>query len=323
MVGTVAKKEKKKEKKKVYKVDTLSWAEQDNLLVIDVSAVMRSHFIPMEQPFGANYGFRREPLTHEVNGETVNTSAIFGLLRLFQKYQKVKTDYIFCFDTPKNMLKAIDKNYKAGRVKMNNEYFDQVNTVYKILQESGYTVLAMDGFEADHMVVEAVNQNKTLYDNIGVVTNDMDLSHLVCDNVHLLNALVKDTDVSRTNYVEALKCPYNAILLKKCMVGDKSDNVTGIFRFGEVAFTKFLQDELLVTEDYKVKGAIRGFEREIIQNAETLSDDKKGQALHALDLILPLPVQIDARANTEINNMFMVSALKKYGMTSLVGLFQS
>lgn len=311
----------KKEKKQVYKVDTLSWEEQDNLLIIDVSAVMRSNFISMNQPFGANYGARREPMTYEVNGENVNTSAIYGLMRLFQKYKKVKTDYIFCFDTPKNMLKAIERNYKAGQVKMGNEYFDQVNTAYKILQEAGYTVLARDGFEADHMVVEAVQQNKTLYDNIGVVSNYKDLAHLVCDNVHLMHPLVKEADISRSVYVETLDCPYNAILLKRCMVGDKLNNVTGIFRFGEVAFRKFLKDELLVVEDGKVKGAIRGLERKIIKNAETLSNDKKGQALYALDLILPRPVQIDARANTEINNMFMVSALKKYGMNSLVGLF--
>ncbi|KLA07097.1 hypothetical protein CN495_07885 [Bacillus thuringiensis] len=320
MAGTAV---KKKAKKQAYKVDVKSWNGQENLLVIDVSAVMRSNFISMHQEFGANFGARREPMTYEVNGEIVNTSAIYGLMRLFQKYKSVETDYIFCFDTPNNMLKAIDKNYKAGRVKMDNEYFDQVNTVYKILQEAGYTVLAKDGFEADHMVVEAVNQNKRLYDNIGVVTNDRDLSHLVGDNTYWLHPLVKESDISFDTYVEALECPYNSILLKKCMVGDKSDKIVGIFRFGEVAFQKFLKEEHLVAEDCEVLRPIRGHEREIILQAETLSDDKKGQALHALDLILPLPVQIDARANREINKLFMVSALKRYGMSSLLTLFQS
>lgn len=308
---------KKKAKKEVFKVDIAKWQGQENLIVVDVSAVMRSNFISLEQPFDGNYGkFRREPMSYEVNGVEMNTSSLYGLLRLFSKYKKIEADYIFCFDTPNNLLKKIDANYKANRVQMGDEYFDQVNTAYKLLKEAGYKVLAADGLEADHMVHAAVEQNASLYDNVAVVTNDKDLSCLVQDNVVWLNVLNKSGDITLENYEKELGCPYNSILLKKCMVGDKSDNIIGIFRFGQAAFDKFFREEGLVA------GEVRGNEKEIIANAETLSDDKKGQALHALELILPLEVTADARANDEINRQLMVAFMDKYGMKSLRKIFE-
>ncbi|MFV1457293.1 hypothetical protein, partial [Bacillus mycoides] len=205
---------KKKAKKEVFKVDVTEWVGEDNLVVVDVSAVMRSNFISLEQPFGESYGkFRREPMSYEVNGVEMNTSSLYGLLRLFSKYKKIEADYVFCFDTPNNLLKKVDANYKANRVKMGDEYFDQVNTAYKLLKEAGYKVLAADGLEADHMVHAAVEQNVKLYDNIAVVTNDMDLSCLVQDNVVWLNTLNKNEDITMENYEQKLKCPYNSILL--------------------------------------------------------------------------------------------------------------
>lgn len=293
------------------------WKGKENLFIVDVSAVMRSNFIPVEQTtFGANYGkFRREPMTFEVDGEEMNTSAMYGLFRLFSKYKDIEADYIFCFDTPGNLLKKVDQNYKANRVKMGNEYFDQVNTAMKILKESGYAVLAAGGYEADHMIHEAVIQNERLYDNIGVITNDRDLSCLVSDNVAWVNVLQTKSDITKDNYVDELKCPYNSILLKKCMVGDKSDNIAGIRLFGEVAFERFFNEEGLHDQ------VIRGNEIDIIKATDLLSDDKKGQALHALDLILPLKVNVDARANRDVNRLMMQAFLKKFGMNSIVPVF--
>lgn len=296
------------------------WKGKKSLMVVDVSAVMRTKFIEnlsyAEAKF--KYGNRpyRKPLTYEVDGEEMNTSAMYGLFQLFQMYGTDK-DYIFCFDAPNNLLKEIDKNYKKNRVKMGDEYFDQVNTAYKILEESGFTVMAYEGYEGDHFVHEAVEYNYDKYEHIGVITNDHDMSALVDEKVVCINTLKKNTDITMENYSLVLGCPYNAIYLKKCLVGDKSDGIAGVYRFGEVKFQNFLEEEELYGEDIYTN------EREIIEDAYSLTDVQKAEALEALELIYPLDVSgiVSAKVKTDINVRVFRAFLKKYGMASIEKLW--
>lgn len=292
------------------------WKGKKSLMVVDVSAVMRTKHIPLmsegEMAFmnKSRGGRFRRPLSYVVDGEEMNTSAMFGLFQLFKMYG-TDIDYVFCFDAPNNLLKKIDANYKKNRVKMGNEYFDQVNTVYKILEQSGFTVMMENGYEGDHCVHEAVEYNYKKYDHIGIITNDHDLSCLVDDKVVWINTLKKRTDITKENYPLVLNCPYNAILLKKCLVGDKSDEIRGVYRFGEAKFHKFFEEEELDGEDIYMN------EVEIIENAYTLNDVQKAEALEALQVIHPLQVSVSARVKTEINVPILHGFLAKYGMESI------
>lgn len=236
-------------------------------------------------------------------------------MELFKVYGTNHT-WVFCFDTPgKNILKKIDRSYKANRVKMGNYYFDQVNTAKKILEEAGFTVLSKSGYEADHCVREAVKQNYDYYDKIGVFTNDHDLSYLVDEKVSWLNVRKTYADIHMGNYFTQNKCPYNSILLKKATVGDKSDGIAGIKGFGEKTFMKFLDHEGLHGKN------VRGIEEEIIKNSTFLKDVQKEQALHAWSLVKPYEVDIDATANEHINTDILKAFFKKYNFKSLGNIF--
>lgn len=298
------------------------WKGKKSLLVVDVSAVMRTKYVEsmsggeaMFKQKGGGSRFQRTALTYEVDGEEMNTSSMFGLFQLFQMYGTDK-DYVFCFDAPNNLLKTIDKNYKKNRVKMGNEYFDQVNTVYKVLEESGFTVMIEEGYEGDHHVHEAVESNYDKYDHIGVITNDHDLSCLVDEKVSWINTLKKRTDITMENYSLVLDCPYNAILLKKCLVGDKSDGIAGVRNFGQVKFMRFFEDEELYGEDIYMN------EVSIIEESDNLTDIQKSEALDALKLIIPLSVSTSARVKKNIDELVLRAFLSKYGMKSIVKLWE-
>lgn len=297
------------------------WKGKKSLLVVDVSAVMRSKYIPLmsegEMVFTRKYRGNkfRKPLSHYVMGEEMNTSAMFGLFQLFQMYG-TNVDYVFCFDAPNNLLKKINSNYKKNRVKMGNDYFDQVNTVYKVLEESGFTVMLEEGYEGDHCVHEAVEYNYDKYDHIGVITNDHDLACLVDEKVVWINTLKKVSDITMANYPLILDCPYNAILLKKCLVGDVSDEIAGVRGFGKVRFQRFFEDEELYGEDIYMN------EVEIIKNTDLLTDIQKAEALEALELILPLQVSVSARVKSDINVRVLRAFLNKFGMKSIIKLWE-
>lgn len=306
---------------KLLKVDIKkNWEGQKNLIVVDVSAVCRSNYVPLttngEQVFFNSYRNSGRKLSYTVNGSDFNTSSMYGLFLLFKQYG-IDNDYIFCFDTPNNLLKKINENYKKNRVSMGDDYFDQVNTAYKILDESGYRVMAQEGYEADHCVYEAVYVNYDNYDNIAVISNDKDLSALVDEKVVWVDTLKKRTDITMENYTEVLKCPYNSILLKKSLVGDTSDNIKGVKGFGEVAFQKFVINENLEGKDILFN------EEEIIKNSTTLTEEKKKEALESLQLVLPYEVSVNGEVKpySNVNKRIFKAYLRKYGMQSIINLF--
>lgn len=311
------------------KVKVKQW--ENSLLIVDVSAHMRTNDagdLPSKKEEANTEAedlffnrqkkppkFQRKVLSTEVNGEEMVITSLYKLMEMFKVYGTQHT-WVFCFDTPgKNMLKNIDKNYKSNRVKIGNYYYSQVNTAKKLLEEAGFTVLAKEGFEADHCVREAVRQNYDFYDNIGIFTNDHDLSYLVDDKVSWLNVKKTYADIHTDNYFEQNKCPYNSILLKKAMVGDKSDEIAGIKQFGEKKFITFLDDENL----HGVNA--RGKEEEIIRNSTNLTDLQKEQALHAWTLVKPYDVDIDATANDQIDGTLLKAFFKKYQFKSLYNIF--
>lgn len=216
-------------------------------------------------------------------GKEINTSSLYGLFRLFKTWG-LDRDYIFCYDTPKNLLKEKNKEYKAGRVKASDDYFLQVNMSRKILTESGFLVLEKDGYEADHFVIYAKDMLVDYYDKVYIVTNDKDLAVCIDDKTSWISTRSKQKDITKSNYEEELGCPYNAIRIKKALVGDASDNLKGVYGFGEKAFIDFVIEEEL---DYK---NAYGREIEIINSTTLLDENQKLEALNDLSFILPLDV---------------------------------
>ena len=86
---------------------------ESKLVIVDVSALMRTHY----RPEGV-----RGSLSIDLGDSTLTTSHIYGLFRLFKEYGK-QSDYVFCYDTPINYLKESNPDYKKGRVKVADDYF--------------------------------------------------------------------------------------------------------------------------------------------------------------------------------------------------------
>lgn len=304
------------------KVNLKEWKDTENLMIVDVSAHMRTNdagdleenvaaedlFYNKKQP-----RFKRKVLSTEINGEEMVVTSLYRLMNLFKQYGTHHT-WVFAFDIGKSFRKNIDKNYKANRVKMGDYYFTQVNTAYKILEQAGFTVLSRNLKEADDCIAEAVKQNYDFYDNIGIFTNDHDLSYLVDDKVRWLNVMKTYSDIHKDNYFQQNKCPYNAILLKKAMVGDPADNIKGIYRFGEKSFIKFLDKEGLHVED------ISGREEEILETSSNLTEEQREQALHAWKMVKPSGIDIDATANDMVNFDILEGFFREYKFKSLMGI---
>lgn len=162
-----------------------------------------------------------------------------------------------CFDMPSSRKKASDDTgeeaadkYKSNRVKkLNDDDFENIQFVEKLLSQAGYNTYRYDNFEADDIIAHLITNYSDAFDYNVIYTPDMDMLVYVGNKVGASRYKVMRgyTNVDINNFSEylsqELKCtmPYNGLILYKATVGDKSDCIDGIKKFGPKAFDKLVE----------------------------------------------------------------------------------
>lgn len=225
-----------------------------------------------------------------------------------------------CFDMPSTRGKdeevdcgneqetSIDSknSYKGNRKKvLSQDDFDNMEMVMKLLKDAGYNTYRLLGYEADDIVNHLVRTEKDMYDYTVIYTPDSDLLVNVCDNVGVSRYKSNSgySSVDTTNFSMYLerefkveKMPFNAIQLFKSTVGDKSDNVPGITKFGPKAFDKLVR--YLDTTDVEWEmGWDSNYTKELLINSNKggiINTDQLEQALSSLQLVQPMIISNEA-----------------------------
>lgn len=155
---------------------------------------------------------------------------------------------ICCFDS-RSYRKVLSVNYKQGREKKEQYFYDALDEIKYFLQINGFIVLKQDGLEADDLIFLCAN----LYEPNCVVSNDEDIRQYLNNNTCNL-VLKKDdnkiyvADVDDFSY-NFLNIPYQRTIIdpldvtvKKILLGCKSDVVPKLAKrgVGERAIDKLL-----------------------------------------------------------------------------------
>ncbi|MCA9732919.1 DNA polymerase I [candidate division KSB1 bacterium] len=210
-------------------------SQNKRLFLIDGSAVV----------YRAHFAFIRNPL---INSKGINTSAIFGFLRLLFKIQdEHKPDFLgICFDTSKPTFRhETYKEYKATREKMPDELRDQLPILRTVIDALNIPLLECPGWEADDVM--ATLSQRAAEENIEtcLVTGDKDLMQLVSDTVKIYN-LRRAGDDTELMDAEAVynKMGVNPSQVRDylALVGDSSDNVPGVPKIGAKTAAELLKE---------------------------------------------------------------------------------
>ena len=279
-------------------------------------------------------------LNAEVNGEERDISNIYYPIREIMSFRRKfenegkKVISSICFDTPSIIRKSEGTEsaevYKANRVsKLTSDDIDNIREIEKMLSTAGYNTYRFEGYEADDIIAELVRVYKDCFDFNVIYTPDMDLAVHISDNVSLqrYKAGKGYTEISLGTYNTLLsqecKCdvPYNSIVLYKITVGDKSDNIKGIQKFGVKAFDKlvnYLNDKKLnwpMLSDYNNVGMVLDY----LRSTDYFTDVQYAQAKEALELVKPMPFEIEIqKPEKESTVILRESAFKEMGMNSLI-----
>ena len=194
------------------------------LILIDGNALMHRayHALP--------------PLTTK-KGELVN--AVYGFTSVLLKVIKeLKPDYmVAAFDVAGGTFRdKIFEKYKAGRVKPDQEFYDQIPKIKNVVKVLNIPIIEKKGFEADDIIGTLAKQAAKEKLETMIVTGDLDVLQLIDDStkVYTLRKGIKDTVVYDGKAVEARYGLTPAQIIDfKGLRGDPSDNIPGVKGIGE------------------------------------------------------------------------------------------
>ena len=176
------------------------------------------------------------PLTSP-KGVLVN--GVYGFMLFFLKMiDDLKPDYIVAtFDMAAPTFRHKEyKKYKAKRVKMPDNFYEQIQIVKNLLQSFNVPILEKEGYEADDIIGSIIEKLKNKNIQSFIVTGDLDTLQLISDKVfvYTLRRGIQDrVTYDKEKVFERFELKPEQLIDWKALRGDPSDNVPGVPSIGE------------------------------------------------------------------------------------------
>ncbi len=200
------------------------------LLVVDGNSILNR----------AYYGVK--PLT---NHEGIFTNAIYGffniLLKAIDEVQPTSTVIAFDRKEPTFRHKAV-ASYKANRKGMPPELAMQLPYTQDILTALGYTILTTEGWEADDILGTLAAACRNSDNECVLLTGDRDNLQLITDRVSVRLCTNKEPIFyTPTRFSEEYGFEPVHLIDLKALMGDSSDNISGVPGIGEKTAMSLIQ----------------------------------------------------------------------------------
>jgi DNA polymerase-1 len=267
------------------------------------------------------------------NSEGVPTGALYGLLSMIIRIiEELKPDYIIAaYDLPKPTFRhqAYDQ-YKAGRVKAEDDLIAQLKTSREVFAALGIPVLDAEGFEADDVLGTLAAKLKIEKDlNIIIASGDMDTLQLVDKKKVQVFTLKKGITDTILYDEEAVKERYGfspmQLIDYKGLRGDPSDNIIGVPGIGEKTATTIIQEFGSVEKLYEAleKDTSNGKKAGLTDRIVNILLEHKDDAFFSKTLAtirLDAPITYDLPEKTfaeSVDETAVMDLIAKYEFSSL------
>ncbi len=175
------------------------------------------------------------------------TNAVYGFTTtLIKVLEDLKPDYLATsFDLAGPTFRHEHyKEYKATRVKADQELYDQIPKVKQIVETMNIPIYEKEGFEADDCIGTVVERLKNSDVEIYIVSGDKDIFQLINGKVFVYS-LRKGLSQMQTIGHDNIKLEYNLdpddFIDLKALAGDSSDNIPGVPGIGAKTATDLIQ----------------------------------------------------------------------------------
>lgn len=174
-------------------------------------------------------------------------------LKMYVEMYRPKTT-IVCWDRRQddaaNIRNSIIPEYKANRDKSKSEVIHAYQDVLEsLLTHMGVINFFPKAMEADDCIAYLCH---TLPEEKVIVSVDKDLLQLISDDIVYYDPK-KKVEINIHNFEEHAKISRGNFLVEKCMIGDKSDNISGLKGYGPVKIRRYFAGEVKLTEAEQTK----------------------------------------------------------------------
>ena len=200
------------------------------------------------------------------NSKGLYTNAIYAFARMINHVIKLsKYDNILvAFDAGKKTIRHDwMQEYKAGRAPMPDEFRMQIAYIKQFLEIMRIKQYEQELYEADDIIGTMSKKAEEAGYHVDIYSSDKDLLQLVSENttVHLnKKGMTELEDYTPEVFYERYQINYNQFVDLKAMMGDKSDNLSGIPGVGEKKAVSLLQEygslDGIIEHRFEIKGAL-------------------------------------------------------------------
>jgi len=177
-------------------------------------------------------------------------NAVYGFIAiLFSTIERFEPTYLaVAFDVKGPTFRDdIFKEYKAKRVKPDQEFYDQIPDVWEFVRIMDIPLLAKEGFEADDIIGTLA---KRINGDLGegeviILTGDQDTLQLVDHRTKVaMPAMgkIKETVYDESAVIGKFGLKPSQIIDYKALSGDSSDNIPGVRGIGDKGAAQLLQE---------------------------------------------------------------------------------
>jgi DNA polymerase-1 len=175
------------------------------------------------------------------------TNAVYGFTSMLLKVleDEKPTHIAVTFDKGPTFRHEVYEEYKAHRAKMPDELRAQMDRVRRVVQALDMPIYEHEGYEADDLLGTLARQAGERDVDTLIVTGDMDLLQLVDEHTRVLTSRWRFSDTVIYD-VAGVEERYDGLephqlVDYKALMGDKSDNIPGVYGVGEKTATKLLK----------------------------------------------------------------------------------
>ena len=252
------------------------------------------------------------------------TGGVYGFASLaFEVIRKLKPDYVVvAWDkkgTSTAKRSAIYPEYKAGRKKAPDDFYEQIPLLKDFLKTLGWPLFETDGYEADDILGTLAVQSNKLGIEANLITSDLDMLQLIDENTKVFAMKRGFSDIEEFD-LEYFENKYglkqSQFLDLKALQGDSSDNIPGVPGIGPKTATQLLQEFFTLEGIYENLEKIKPAWRKKLEAGK----DSAFMSKKIAEIFLDAPVELNFE-DADIHNFNyeeVLKMLRKLEFNSLV-----
>ena len=284
------------------------------------------------------------------------TGGVYGFAVIaMELVRKIRPDkVVVAWDKAKTSIRKrreIYPEYKAGRVKPPEEFFEQIPLLVELVHDLGWGFLECDDYEADDIIGTLAYQathsasladallahgtqsaarsgapassHNTSPDNpnrVIIISSDLDMLQIVDENIKMYRLLKGFSELEEID-VRALEEKYGIskeqFLDMKALKGDASDNIPGVPGIGEKGAVKLLNEYGSLKGIYEHIDEIKGAtQKKLIEGRESAE-----MSYELAKIMFDAPVQLADVPELKVEPERVIEGLKKLEFNSLIRKF--